>query len=254
IRPIARHALWNDVGAMAHVPIGSTVLQRKHSYKAVLRHHLALRAAARLPIDARALDKLLGMKDVATLYELWTFFKVVAALEKLLGPPDHVDRAEATTIQLGIPWSFRASWDSVGVSAFYNLSFSAARKAPYRSSSVMLRPDVVVQCGTGADAVLHVLDAKLRVDVETSDDEDEDDERSSKRDDIKKMHTYRDALPNVRTAFVLYPGNVFVEYAALDQSDGDTVGAIPLTPGADASDLDRHLTSLIDRWGTGLDP
>lgn len=46
--PFERHDMWNDVGRMAHVPIGSSVLQRRRGYKDVLRHHLALRAAARI--------------------------------------------------------------------------------------------------------------------------------------------------------------------------------------------------------------
>lgn len=248
LRPIARHALWNDVGPMVHVPIGSSVLQRKHGYKAVLRHHFALRAAARLPVGARELNRLLGIKDVASLYELWTFFKVVEAVTLLLGPPDHVDQPDVTAIQLDIPWSFRASWRSATVSVFYNLSFSRGRDAPYGSSSLMLRPDIVIQRGEGPAAELHVLDAKLRVDVEAAEDEDDDDERSSKRDDIKKMHTYRDALPNVRSAFVLYPGNVSVSYVIPGVMSGG-VGAVPLTPGDHAADLARHVAEVLGGLG-----
>lgn len=243
LTPIVR-PLWTDIGPMTHVPLGSSVLQRKLGYKAVLRHHLALRAAARLPINARDLDRLLGMKDVATLYELWTFFKVVEAVEVVLGSPDRVDQPKPEEIQLAIPWSFRASWNGA-VSVFYNLSFSRARKAPYQSSSVTLRPDVVIQRGDGPDAELHVLDAKLRVDVESAEDEDDEDERTSKRDDIKKMHTYRDALPNVRTAFVLYPGNVAPDYDSLPSAEGGAVGAIPLVPGEANEHLVGHIRRIL---------
>jgi hypothetical protein len=244
--PLERHPLWAEVGPMVHVPMGSSVLQRRQGYKAILGHHFALRAAARLPLDAARIERLLGLKDVATLYELWTFFKVVEAVTSLLGPPDHADRMDETLVQRSVPWAFRVSWSGAQVSVFYNLSFSRGRDAPYRSSSVALRPDVVIQCGEGEGAVLHVLDAKLRVEVDRAEDEDEEDERSSKRDDLKKMHTYRDALPNVRSAYVLYPGDVFVAYPAIGE-EGGGVGAIPVVPGRGAGELGEHVGRVLGR-------
>jgi predicted nuclease of restriction endonuclease-like (RecB) superfamily len=90
--PFERHDMWNDVGRMGHVPIASSVLQRRRGYKEALRHHLALRAAARIPFDRATAERLLGLKDVATLYELWCYFAVVDALSAVIGRrPDDAD-------------------------------------------------------------------------------------------------------------------------------------------------------------------
>jgi predicted component of viral defense system (DUF524 family) len=96
-----------------------------------------------------------------------------------------------------------------------------------------------------------VFDAKLRVDgVASLDDESEDeatDPLSFKKDDVAKMHAYRDALPHVRSARVLYPGTVAREFPALEAgaSATDVVGAIPLNPGSSAVDLLATLVTII---------
>jgi len=61
------------------------------------------------------------------------------------------------------------------------------------------------------------------------------------------MHTYRDALPAVRSARVLYPGEKHREFRALkpDTRDADGVGAIPLVPGAVHADLHDVLAKLL---------
>jgi predicted component of viral defense system (DUF524 family) len=99
---------------------------------------------------------------------------------------------------------------------------------------------------------LHVFDAKLKVEGFASIDADTDDDAEAspltfKKDDVAKMHAYRDALSSVRSARVLYPGNVVREFPALepDALATDVVGAIPLSPGAPADHLHAALTLLL---------
>ena len=96
---------------------------------------------------------------------------------------------------------------------------------------------------------MHALDAKLRVaalDVEESDD-DETPRLGFKHDDLAKMHAYRDALPQVRSAFVLYPGDVSQTFPSLDAAPGavDAVGAVALSPGGSTVDLRAHLCRVL---------
>lgn len=219
----------------------------------MLRHHFALRAAARLPIDESVLTtRLLGMKDVASLYELWCFFAVVRDLEGLLGPPDSAERPTADEVQIDVKWGFRVAWRN-DVEVFYNLSFSRKAEPGRRSSSLLLRPDIVIQLREAGRTEMHVLDAKLRVkgaaSVADSDDEGVTEALSFKRDDVAKMHAYRDALPAVRSAFVLYPGHETVRFIALElgATDVDAVGAIPLVPGSPAVAFRGCLTALLAR-------
>lgn len=253
--PFERHDMWNDVGRMGHVPIGSSVLQRRRGYKDVLRHHLALRAAARIPFDRSTVEKLLGLKDVATLYELWCYFAVVDAVAEVVGRP--ADYADAMKVkdEVGLGHGFRVAWNE-GPTVYYNLSFTPKKSPPRQSASLWLRPDIVVDVVRSGQRELHALDAKLRIDGVVASGESEEDEDdveatplSFKNDDIAKMHAYRDALPHVRSARVLYPGNEVREFPALDANarETDGVGAIPLVPGKPPSELVRVIARILGK-------
>jgi len=249
--PFERHDMWNDVGRMRHVPIGSSVLQRRRGYKDVLRHHLALRAAARIPFDRATAERLLGLKDVATLYELWCYFAVVDAVSAVIGRrPDDADAMKVQD-EVDLGYGFRVTWDG-GPTVYYNLSFTPKKSLPRRSASLWLRPDIVVDIERNGQRELHAFDAKLRIDgvvrwADGADDDGDTDPLSFKNEDIAKMHAYRDALPAVRSARVLYPGEKHREFPALelDARDADGVGAIPLVPGAVHADLHDVLAKLL---------
>lgn len=71
---------------------------------------------------------------------------------------------------------------------------------------------MVLRVPSGPNAGLHALDAKFRLRKEALASLEHDDGAPGstyKAADLHKMHTYRDALSAVRTAWVLYPGDVF---------------------------------------------
>jgi predicted component of viral defense system (DUF524 family) len=117
-------------------------------------------------------------------------------------------------MQLHVPWDLEVRWPN-GTALFYNPRF--ARSQPERYSySVPLRPDIALHIPSGANAGLHLLDAKFRVDqittvLGTSEDESPDEAAAErrgqfKRGDLYKMHTYHDAIPGARSVWILYPG------------------------------------------------
>jgi uncharacterized protein len=227
---------------------------RRRGYKDVLRHHHALRAAARIPFDRATVEKLLGLKDVATLYELWCYFTVVDVVAAVVGRrPDYADATKVTDhIDLGC--GFCVAWND-GPTVYYNLSFTPKKSPPHQSASLWLRPDIVVDVVRAGQRELHALDAKLRIDGvvpsgegdEVEDDNVEANLLSFKNDDIAKMHAYRDALPHVRSARVLYPGNEAREFHSLDSDarEMDGVGAIPLVPGKPPAELVRVIEKIL---------
>ena len=85
----------------------------------------------------------------------------VRELEAILGTPSQ-GRPTADDVEVGVDWGLSVSWAS-GVEVFYNLSFSPRALAERRSSSLLLRPDVVIKVPGEGGATMHVLDAKLRV-------------------------------------------------------------------------------------------
>jgi len=119
-----------------------------------------------------------------------------------------------------------------------------------------LRPDIVLELEREGRHELHVFDAKLRVDGGPAlEDENADrDPLTFKKDDVAKMHAYRDALPHVRSARVLYPGEVVRELQSLEPgaTEIDVVGAVPLVPGKEPTDLMDVLARLL--WGPDSAP
>ncbi|WP_419861067.1 DUF2357 domain-containing protein [Candidatus Palauibacter sp.] len=281
LQPILRHSMWQEVGTLQRIPFSSTVLQRRRGYRQVLRHFARIRLAPRIPLDHDEMRDLLELKDIALLYELWTFFRLADIIRDLLGPPTQAARPVGDAFDVFLKANRTFEWAS-GVRLAYNPSFSRARKPPYRSYSVGLRPDIALHVPDGRNCGLHLLDAKFRLQTlgeagiagrtgdATADREAADEKTAERRGDFKhgdlyKMHTYRDAIPDAHSVWILYPGSEFRFYAASgsrppsespenlpDEVKG--VGAIPFaaTPRTDSAPnphvvARRTLRRLLDR-------
>ena len=256
----ARHSMWDEVGTMVRIPFSSTVLQRRRGYRHVLRHYARIRLAPRIPLNKREMRDLLELKNVALLYELWTFFRLAEIICDLLGPPLRSARPAGDDFQVALGWNRTFEWTG-GTRLAYNESFSRSRPCSNHSYSVPLRPDITLRVPEEPNRGLHVLDAKFRVHTlgDAGFERDEDPaERTSerrgdfKRGDIYKMHAYRDAIPGAHSVWILYPGTEFRFFnaSAGGGANGSPeelpesiqgVGAIPFVPRANgASDSDLH--------------
>ena len=188
--PIARHSMWEEVGRMVRIPFASTVLQRRRGYRRVLQHFSR------------------------------TLFRLVHEISAVLGrPPVQSGRLASDLFQTAFTAGGTFEWDP-GVRLVYNQRFSTSRRGQRHSYSVPLIPDIALRVPDGPNAGLHLFDAKFRVHALTdmglaTDDKDADDEKASeragsfKRADIYKMHAYRDAIPDARSVWILYPGGQF---------------------------------------------
>lgn len=282
LQPILRHSMWEDVGTLTRIPFSSTVLQRRRGYRQVLRHFARIRLAPRIPLDRGEMRDLLELKDIALLYELWTFFRLADIIRDLLGPPTQAARPVGDAFDVFLKPNRTFQWAS-GVRLAYNPSFSRARKPPYRSYSVGLRPDIALHVPDGRNCGLHLLDAKFRLqtlgeaglagrtgdataDGEATDEKTAERRGDYRRGDLYKMHTYRDAIPDAHSVWILYPGSEFRFYDASgsrppSKSPEDLpekvkgVGAIPFAAEAKANSAPTpHGTAcaliqrLLDRW------
>lgn len=265
LMPLVRHSVWNHVGPMVHLPAASTVLHRRRGYRQVFHHFSKLRLAARVPLRKELARDLLEGKDIAHLYELWAFFQVVRALKDLLGRPDKADSPQIGKMQVKIPFDFEVAWRN-GIRVRYNSRFSR-QSHDYYSYSLPLRPDITLHVPCGQAAGLHFLDAKFRLQrldeiIPLDETEDETEEASAeqrgtfKRDDLCKMHTYRDAIPTTRSVWVLYPGSEMRFYGTdgtratparpgLGNLQG--VGAIPLLPNQEQNTQLRQVLAELVR-------
>lgn len=264
--PITRHSMWADVGSMRSLPSASTILHRRRGYRTIFRHYSQLRLAARLPLSEEEIADLLEIKDIALLYELWTFFRLSSMLEQWLGAPGEATTVERSGLEASVAWGTDIRWSN-GVRLVYNARFNRRRSGARRSYSVPLRPDILLRVPEGPNAGLHLFDAKFRLrrigDVVPDEEDsaaDEDPGREErrgtfKRGDLYKMHTYRDALPDVRSVWILYPGT---ESRFFSPDEGemsqlritapvrmDGVGALPLKPGVDSNGAAAHVVGRL---------
>ena len=240
LTPLRRAALFRDVGRLTQMPVASTVLQRRAPYREVFRSHLLLRAASRaLPFSASEIVQMLEVKNIANLYEIWCGFHLLELVTKHLGAPKPIALTDGDAFGATVRRGVKASWAS-GVELAFNASYTRKKGFHGRSRSVVLRPDFALYLPSGPAPGLHLFDAKFRLQHHGGG------EATSRVDDIHKMHTYRDAIPEAKSAWVLYPGAHTLCYR--DTPGGSPtlgVGAFPALPGKAAPSLVAHLQSLL---------
>jgi len=235
-----RHRVLADLRPLQEMPPHSAVLRSRPGYRELLALYADLhgRSLAK-PNDAQ---RLLESRDAAAIYEYWCYIRVVAALEKLLGPPLSRDRFKATPLRSELRWGYRVAWNEV--TALYNSSFSrpatAAPRPGLDSYSLRLRPDIAVR---GPEGRLNLFDAKLKRRFAQALEQPQDaggrdeSKETFAPEDLHKMHAYRDAL-GAESVWVLYPGNAAEPERFAAPPGGAAkgfqgVGAISLAPGAD---------------------
>jgi predicted component of viral defense system (DUF524 family) len=236
LREAGTHGMWAEVGRMHAFPAASRVLQRREGYRAMLELWTAFHRARRPLFEP--LRHAMDVRDVATLYEVWAYFRLVEEIAVLL---DHSPVLELRTSDAqGLRWESVARFGDAG-ELVYNRYGS--------SYSVPLRPDFTWRRGGKTDVV---LDAKFRLDRAALEDEGDDTpQATAKRADLYKMHAYRDAL-GVRAAVIVYPGTESMFYhrdgrrqsgiavRSLLEDNVSGVGAIQLSPRWTGESLDRR--------------
>lgn len=231
------HPVFRDISPFRHLPGQSMVLRRQEGYRGLHVGYLRLLSAVRLPGEPEAWQRILQLKDAATLYELWTFGCVINELVSLLGPPHSATTIREAPLSVALPHETRVSWrlDGAWIHAQFNRTFT---RGPHGSYSVPLRPDITVE----ANGRRCVLDAKFKLDGGGW--EDGLSEAEATREDLYKMHAYRDAIRDVESAWVLYPGE---GTGKIHNREGSWigVGTIPLKPGKPAPVLLRQMLSAF---------
>jgi len=238
-----RHRVLEHLRPAREVPLQSTVLRGRAGYREVLRFYSDLLARTHLA-GLHDMQALLELRDAALIYEYWCYFRVVEVVSEVLGPPRKIDRLSATPTGTRVPYGYRAEWEQA--EAMFNLTYSRpATGVPERgrhSYSVRLRPDITLGIAQGG---FHLFDAKLKlglISAFSGEDAVDADQLATtfKREDLYKMHAYRDAL-GAGSVWILYPGSAMTpsryrapwpEQQGLEEGTFRGVGAIALRPGA----------------------
>ena len=223
---LARMDFLEEVGELRSLEAPSPVLLKEDNYRAVLRKYQEFLLLTM--VDWEELDRTIGARDVARLYEYWTYFELLRTLG-----------VDPSALFVRSRDGFRIRIDRSPVSAgrctvYYNRTFSASRRDSY---SLALRPDITVE----REGRRLLFDAKYRFEEKTLAAErtegELDREEWEERDrrfiagDLYKMHAYRDAIADACGVFILFPGSRPPQ--VFPKADELGVGAIPLRPGAD---------------------
>ena len=228
--------LFKGVGETLRLALNGPGLARKEGYKQILRVWLMFDLAARLVWHGGDDVYHAGKKDVAVLYEYWLFFELLDVVKSVFAiEPAHIsDLVKPTKNGLGLqlkqgrhlPVSgiFDAGSRKLNVEFSFNRSFSGQNDYPQAGSwTTGMRPDFTLSIwpagvsqaqAENEELIVHIhFDAKYKVEsVAGVFGEDETTlagrpgESDYNRDDLLKMHSYKDAIRRTAGAYVLYPG------------------------------------------------
>ena len=272
--------VFRQIGRMQELPTSNQVLLKREGYRQIFSTFALIESSLDLSLE---LDDAIhpSQRNIASLYEYWTFLKLVEVVGVACGDPhapltlfDHNGDGLSLGLKSGkqseLRWSVEVAGRRLAVTIYFNRTFRATddrgsdgswSRAMIPDASVLIRPSngrARVENQRDLDVWLH-FDAKYKLDWASAQFErvlhereaetalaEEDEERvgNSKRDDLLKMHAYRDAIRRSAGAYVMFPGTAepleFREYVELIPG----LGAFPLRPGSDAGQV--ALSRFVD--------
>ncbi len=229
-------SLFKEVGKPARLALNGPGLIRKEGYKQILRVWLMFDLAARLVWRGGDDVYHAGKKDVAVLYEYWLFFELLDMVKGVFAiEPAHIgDLVKPTRNGLGLqlkqgrhlPVSgvFDSDSRKLNVEFSFNRSFSGQNDYPQAGSwTTGMRPDFTLSIWPAGvsqaqaeteELIVHIhFDAKYKVESVAGLFGEEEaaptvakSQPGPQRDDLLKMHSYKDAIRRTAGAYVLYPG------------------------------------------------
>lgn len=229
-------------GRLTQFPSDNQVLQHRAGYREILRAFVLAEAAGQIDWDHTGGLFGAGQRDVAELYEYWTYLEIVDLVRSLEGFTSEVgDLVElvndrfALRLRRSSSVSVRAlghrRHTPVTIEVWFNKSFGPRSRSD-GTWSLNLRPDCSIKVSArGASTWVH-FDAKYRVDlskqsfdqVQEAAEGDVDGSttppgervviedsdlvlRRAPTSGVVKMHAYHDAIRGSAGAYVLYPGD-----------------------------------------------
>ena len=233
--------LFREIGNIDGFPADNQVLHKREGYRDVFRAYIQFDVAAKLSWDGGEDVYGAGKRDVATLYEYWAFMKLAELVSELCDAPfNFTDFIEAkkdslnVTLKQGKQQVLSGIAERKGrelyIELWFNRSFNRSKLEG--SWSQAMRPDYTMKISPckGDDITFEPIfvhfDAKYRLNhlselfsniddlgqLEIETDETINSLYGPKREDLLKMHAYRDAIKRSAGAYVIYPGTETREY------------------------------------------
>lgn len=243
----------SEVSTPNHLPTRLTmVLMRRPDYRNVLEGYLDFRRTARVELDDPGLDA--PLENVPHLFETWGALEAITELVKAAPEEGFEVREQRLVRKKQNQFFVDVLRDGAPAVVFRSGRGERLRLIPQchypttpgglHSSSFLQKPDIAVELVQPSGKVdVLLLDPKYKLQSEES--EGEIVNARPKKEDIDKMHAYRDAIRDsdgdrvVRYAAILYPGPHVHYSEGLEALPGD-----PAHPG----ELRQQLRSVFQRF------
>ncbi len=233
-----------EVGELYNMPSNSQVLQKREGYRDILDYFLIFEFEFNFQCEEITDDIKGYQKKLSQLYEYWCYLKLIKILSKLQNTKttyesifDFNKKEWSIKIKSGKESSQNFKIDEYDLELTYNNTFR--RNNPEcHAYALPMRPDYSLTFKSNNIKFLLHFDAKYKCDIKTS----------FIKDDIYKMHSYKDAIANSLGAYVLYPGRIQKIYPEYSGNIIPSVGAFSLTPGKSETDedkLEKFLENII---------
>jgi predicted component of viral defense system (DUF524 family) len=227
-------SFWlKEVGVFMHTPAFSTVLNSCRGYREWYAFYQQFLLGSSYPLPYEEIRAIVEGRDIAKLYECWCYFTLVDLIEQQLGIAPiqfqrEVNEDGFQRFKYGLKVSFQVNSQSLDI--YYNKTFSRTAG----SYSQAYRPDISLYW---QNRWVH-FDAKFR----NSD--------TTNKDDLDKMHTYKDAITHTQSAYVLHPveqsQSIFLFHPDhRDPSGKSGIGAIGVLPSY-TDQLENVLEELLE--------
>ncbi|MFS0647404.1 DUF2357 domain-containing protein [Siminovitchia sp. 179-K 8D1 HS] len=238
---------WSRLGTIRQSVL-NMVMQMKTGYRDAFRIYLIVTRG--LMLQGELLK--MSVKDVATLYEYWTYLKIGQILRNLYEPVTQnvlLARHGQLFVDLVQDKELKQVFRHPQTGEKITLSFQkSARKLP----TVKQKPDIMLEIEKKGKSYTYdyIFDAKYRIDFSG-------DEPGPLEDDINTMHRYRDAHvvkqngPYERYAFgayVLFPWfdeDNYEKHTFYQSIDEVNIGGLPFLPSATKL-VERFIECLIE--------
>lgn len=247
-----KNVFWREIGKLDR-SVMSLVLQMAPGYRSVLQIYTTISKSIVLHGEIYKMS----IKDIATLYEYWTFLKLGRLLEQKCKPiSQDIVRVNTEGLFVSLDTSRTAERKYVHpvtdeeITLRYQFDTSSNRVP-----TVQQKPDSMLSIGKNGKEYQYqyIFDAKYRLDLETN-----PDMPGPMQDDINTMHRYRDSIVvntdgrYERTAFgayVLFPWTEerrYEEHPLYRSIESVNIGAFPFLPNATTL-VDRFIDNLLNK-------
>src|SRR5699024_1829224 len=144
------------IGRMSIVPHSSSTLAYSPGYRQLFDHFINSRFSFKSILEHLKKEYFThGLNDIATLYEVWTYFKVAS---HLLGDTMYLTQAQRINKDGKLKFGFSMT-NNKDLKIYYNRTFSRSRKNSY---SLQFRPDITIEVQRNGTKEIISLDAKYK--------------------------------------------------------------------------------------------